>query len=163
MNKKEIFEKIIEITLKKEVEVQLVVENRSQVKSKIDVNFITGKIRKCEPVTFFISENNLSWLRIYPSLPKEKRMIWGNYSGKLFTMLHEIGHCHCNLGLPYQKVKIEKNKLLNNPLLTQEEFDVQYRLLLSERLADDWATQWVKNHPNMAKYFSDLLIKEYGS
>lgn len=89
-------------------------------------------------------------------LTKEQQKVWSRYNYWLFNILHEIGHAKTYKGI--NEVEDQKGRhSIQCFSVSQEEANVNYRKLPSEARADAWATQWVIDHPAIAKSFSDML------
>lgn len=119
-----------------------------------------GVINRIVPTSIKFSYKMSYWDDIYNYLTPEQKIVWANYNPYLFSILHEIGHVYTLVGTNYKKNKMEKDNV-RKVSKNYAEICANYRKLKVEALADQWATDWVLDHTDLARALSDKITKEY--
>lgn len=117
-------------------------------------------VRKVEPIKFIFSYKMNYWDDIYNYLTPEQQKVWTSYHPYLFSILHEIGHIYTLVGVDYKEHSTQK-KNIRNVAKNYADICARYRKLKVEALADQWATDWVLDHTDLAQALSDKITKEY--
>ena len=93
--------------------------------------------------------------------------IQNNYTPELLSFLHEIGHLHTvknkrQIKSYYRKVIIiqflQAHFFKNSIALTKLCYQIYFNLKM-EKLADEWAMLYIKNHPEQVNRWSIMLSK----
>lgn len=117
-------------------------------------------IRKVEPTKFVFSYKMGYWDDVYNYLTPEQQAIWANYDPHLFSILHEIGHVYTLVGINSKDHTKEKRNVRTNAK-SYADVCANYRKVKAEALADQWATDWVLEHTDLARALNTRLLNEF--
>jgi len=163
MGKLNLFQEIVRVAYGKPIPVFFRNFDYCQTKNQIMVipwGPLQGRIAQSIPLNIIVGNQN-TWDRIFDFLLPEQKEIWKNHHPQLFSVLHEIGHCMTHRGLNYNKMQKEYAQVQRLASFSPYLANDQYRKIESEKLSDEWATEWVKNNPELAEKFSKELQKYY--
>ncbi|MCK9477826.1 MAG: hypothetical protein M0R46_18075 [Candidatus Muirbacterium halophilum] len=82
------------------------------------------------------------------------RKIAKKYHPELVSFLHEVGHIHTMKGIKYRWHQLKIAEIEQSNLCS-----LLYRELPREKLADEWAINWLINNKCLAKRLSDKMYK----
>jgi len=132
-------------------------EDGFSLEASFKVSLLTGKVITLKNKKVLVTKQSsveVSKELFIDYLCDDFRKVAINYHPELVSFLHEVGHIHTMIGIEYywheKKIaEIEQSNLC--PLL--------YRELPRERLADEWAINWLINNKCLAKRLSDEMYK----
>lgn len=132
--------------------------------SCVELSMIMGKsgiILFADPVQITVAISNQSDELMVEYLPKNLKKIAELYHPKLVGILHEIGHAYTMEGTNYKRNKRRKKRIANDSRVTYKRMHEIYRQIEDEKLADEWAIQWLIDNPDRALEWSNMLCEEF--
>lgn len=120
-----------------------------------------GIITSAKPVKFTITDTCESDELMVSYMSKKQKEIAELYHPKLVGILHEIGHAYTMEGTNFKRNKRRKKRIQNDDRVTIKRMHEIYRQIEDEKLADEWAIQWLIDNADRALEWSNMLCEEF--
>jgi hypothetical protein len=157
MNIQETVKKVYNTITGEDILVEVIAKNKSCTMF-FNKRELKGIITKLNPtrLVFSLKVEDIPDMDILPYLKEEQAKVWAKYHPNLFSIVHEAGHAKTLKGLNFTEYRMILKELIGGTY-DLEEANRLYRQTTIEQHADNWAYEWVTNHPQTASYCNDML------